>query len=337
MLPVSVIIPARNEANNLGRLIESLWTQSLPPAEILVVDAGSEDDTAQVAYRLGCRVVQVDRAYPGQARNVGVAYARQEIVAFWDASMWVAPQGLERLVRPILEGRADLVQGRLALRPLSYVSRLSFWTISTLYHVREGEAIYYLPPVACTAFRKVLWEAVGGFPSWRAREDSEFRERLQALPIRICYEPQSLTYWEPAETWTSIGRKLRLYGRHNLLSGKPWNWYRRLAQLYGAYLGVALAVGSTMGWAEGVGALWASMALGGIGRCLRKALTYRQIIKSNFSLDPLEPMHFISGVALILYGDWASFLGVWDWLISDRLGLAPETFPEPQVRVILEP
>ncbi|GIV23134.1 MAG: hypothetical protein KatS3mg025_0793 [Bacteroidia bacterium] len=56
MLPVSVIIPARNEASNIGRLLESLTTQDPPPGEILVIDAGSTDDTGKIARAYGATV-----------------------------------------------------------------------------------------------------------------------------------------------------------------------------------------------------------------------------------------------------------------------------------------
>ena len=55
---ISIIIPARNEENNLPILLKSLKKQSLQPDEILVVDDDSEDETATIARKYGARVVQ---------------------------------------------------------------------------------------------------------------------------------------------------------------------------------------------------------------------------------------------------------------------------------------
>jgi glycosyltransferase involved in cell wall biosynthesis len=68
-LPVSVIVPAYQRSGVVGRAIASARAQSRPPAEIVVVDDGSRDDTAEVASRLGARVVR-------HGRNLGTATAR---------------------------------------------------------------------------------------------------------------------------------------------------------------------------------------------------------------------------------------------------------------------
>jgi glycosyltransferase involved in cell wall biosynthesis len=161
-LPVSVIIPAYNEEVSLGVLLEDLRVQERPPAEVIVVDAGSTDRTAEVAraYAPWVRVIQVDRAYPGQARNIGVAYAQYPIVAFWDGEMRVAPQTLKHLCEPILSGKADFAQGRLYLREGSDV----FWVYATILlgsFIADEKGIYSLHPVACCAMKKSLYVQVG--------------------------------------------------------------------------------------------------------------------------------------------------------------------------------
>ncbi len=54
---VSIIIPARNEAHNLPTLLKSITSQSVNPLEILVVDDGSSDDTADIARQFGATVI----------------------------------------------------------------------------------------------------------------------------------------------------------------------------------------------------------------------------------------------------------------------------------------
>lgn len=329
MLPVSVIIPARNEASNIGRLLESLTTQDPPPGEILVIDAGSTDDTGKIARAYGATVIRVDRAYPGQARNIGAAHAHYDLLAFWDASMWVAPGTLAKLASPLLAEEADLVQGHLEIRPLTRTSTLTFLVLTPPYtHVLPTGPLY-AHPVACTALHKAFWEKVGGFRPWRAREDSDFRKRVEAAGARVRFCPEALSYWEPAETLASLLLKVRLYGRHNLLSGAPMEWYSNLARIYGSYLLLSLLAGSWGGLSVGALTALGSISIGAFLRTLRKALRFGPYLKSKRLLHPFSSRTLAEAALLLLLTDWASFVGAGEWLLKDKLGLAPERFPEP--------
>lgn len=92
---VSVIIPARNEAHNLPRLLSSLTNQEKTPLEILVVDDDSADGTAQVAAEMGARVVRpgaLPEGWRGKpwACHQGAMAARGDVFCFLDADTWLA-------------------------------------------------------------------------------------------------------------------------------------------------------------------------------------------------------------------------------------------------------
>lgn len=99
---VSVVIPARNEAANLPHLLASLQVQTLPPAEIVVVDDGSEDGTGEVAARYGATVIRHDELPPGwTGKNWalwdGFRHTTGDIIVFLDADVRLAPEALEAL------------------------------------------------------------------------------------------------------------------------------------------------------------------------------------------------------------------------------------------------
>ena len=99
---VSVIIPVYNGAALMRRCIESVWTQvGRFPAELIIVDDGSTDDTVQVATGLGqdrIRMIQQENQGPAAARNAGLGRATGRYVAFLDADDYWLPTFLQHTV-----------------------------------------------------------------------------------------------------------------------------------------------------------------------------------------------------------------------------------------------
>ena len=106
---ISVIIPAVDEEEAIGLVIAEI-----PPVvqEVIVVDNGSRDRTAEVARAAGARVVSETRRGYGRACLAGVVAAdRPDVVVFLDGDHSDYPAQLPAVVAPILEGRADMVIG----------------------------------------------------------------------------------------------------------------------------------------------------------------------------------------------------------------------------------
>jgi glycosyltransferase involved in cell wall biosynthesis len=93
---ISVIIPNYNNASTLGRAIESILIQTLPPHEIIVIDDGSTDDSAVVAAAFGpsVRYVRQENAGVSAARNHGARLATGEWLSFLDADDIYLPERL---------------------------------------------------------------------------------------------------------------------------------------------------------------------------------------------------------------------------------------------------
>ncbi len=93
----SVIIPAFNAAGTLARAIDSVRAQSCTAHEIIVIDDGSTDSTAEVARQFGdaVRLIQQNNSGVSVARNAGAAAANGEWLAFLDADDWYAPDRLK--------------------------------------------------------------------------------------------------------------------------------------------------------------------------------------------------------------------------------------------------
>src|SRR5439155_16314702 len=102
--PVSIVVPAFNEAVGIERAVRSLAASNYPDFELVVVDDGSTDGSAELVERLGLPgvlVVRQPNLGKPAALNRGIAAARHDVVVMVDADTVFEPQTLGRLVQPL--------------------------------------------------------------------------------------------------------------------------------------------------------------------------------------------------------------------------------------------
>ncbi len=115
---ISVIIPAYNEENSIGRVLNDLPKEKLK--EIIVVNNASTDNTAEVARINGATVVEERRRGYGAACLRGISVVSDsDIVVFVDGDYSDYPEELDQLIKPITENRADFVLGSRMIYPES--------------------------------------------------------------------------------------------------------------------------------------------------------------------------------------------------------------------------
>jgi 4,4'-diaponeurosporenoate glycosyltransferase len=126
---ISVIIPARDEAANLPGLLESLALQQPPPGEVIVVDDGSKDATAELARKAGARVLPsrpLPEGWRGKtwACQQGAEATRGEVLLFLDADTRLLPGGLRRLATEFrrIGGALSLLPYHIPVRPYEELS-----------------------------------------------------------------------------------------------------------------------------------------------------------------------------------------------------------------------
>ncbi|GAB2948571.1 hypothetical protein GCM10027280_41510 [Micromonospora polyrhachis] len=117
---VSVIVPSLNTAKTIGLCIEAVLAQTYPAIEMIVVDDGSTDGTADIARAYGCTVIRLPRNVgTGPARNRGIEASHGSVLFFLDADVALAPDAVENAVRILDENPTyGAVWGVYADRPL---------------------------------------------------------------------------------------------------------------------------------------------------------------------------------------------------------------------------
>lgn len=214
---VSVIIPAWNEADSLGKVITAAQSADVP-CEILVVDAGSTDDTATIASAAGARVLHSFRRQRAYQLNLGAQHARGAVLVFLHADTLLPPHALESIVGA-LENR-EVVGGAFVRR---YASRsIVLRATCFLAHCRNQLIGWHLGDQAMFVRRASFFQ-LGGFREVMRFEDLDFSRRLRrfgrtlTLQPGVTSSPRRFDRLGPARTTL---RDLGLTGRY-LLRGLP--------------------------------------------------------------------------------------------------------------------
>jgi 4,4'-diaponeurosporenoate glycosyltransferase len=192
---VAVIIPARNEARSLPLLLDDLAQQSLRPAEIVVVDDASEDDTVRVATLAGATVVRTGGPPPGWAGKPwacgqGVRTTTAGVLVFLDADVRLAPDVLERLV-----ATHERTGGLLSVQPHHVVGRpIEGFSMTPNIVVLAGTGAFMPVPTRpalafgpCLVCERRQYEAVGGHAAVRAAvaEDAALARLFRAADLDV--------------------------------------------------------------------------------------------------------------------------------------------------------
>ncbi|MFF5288892.1 bifunctional polysaccharide deacetylase/glycosyltransferase family 2 protein [Paractinoplanes globisporus] len=213
--PVSVVVPAFNEAANIAATVRSLITSDYPAVEVIVVDDGSTDDTAGIVERLGLPGVYVVRqpnAGKPAALNTGIRHARGEILVLVDGDTVFAPDAIGRLVQPMADARVGAVSGNTKVA--NRTGLLGRW--QHLEYVqgfnldrRMFEIARCMPtvPGAIGAFRRAAVRDAGGVPAETLAEDTDFTMAVLRAGWLVVYEPRAVAWTEAPATVRQLWRQ----------------------------------------------------------------------------------------------------------------------------------
>src|SRR5581483_9080940 len=112
--PVSVIVPAYNEATGIEKAVSSLTGSDYPTFEVIVVDDGSTDGTGELVDALKLervRVIREPNRGKAEALNTALAAAKHDLIVAVDADTLFAPGTLAELVRPFADPAVGAVAG----------------------------------------------------------------------------------------------------------------------------------------------------------------------------------------------------------------------------------
>jgi len=207
-VPVSVVIPAYNERAGIERCLRSMVASAHAQLEIIVVDDGSTDGTAELAAGLGLPVVTVisqPNAGKAAALNTGAARARHDVLIFADGDTVFEPATIGMLVAPLRDPWVGAVAGNVKVanrRGLLGLIQHCEYVLATSLDRRMYDVLDCMVtvPGAIGAFRRSALVEAGGVPENTLAEDTDLTVAIGLAGWRVRYAPQARAWTEAPAT-----------------------------------------------------------------------------------------------------------------------------------------
>jgi cellulose synthase/poly-beta-1,6-N-acetylglucosamine synthase-like glycosyltransferase/peptidoglycan/xylan/chitin deacetylase (PgdA/CDA1 family) len=213
--PVSVVVPAFNEAAVIERTVSSLSGGDYPAHQVLVIDDGSTDGTGEIVEGMGLPEVSVIRqANSGKAAalNAGLARASGEVIVTVDADTVFEEDTLRHLVEPFADPGVGAAAGNTKVgnrrRLLGIWQHIDYVTGFNLDR-RLYDVLRCMPtvPGAVGAFRREAIDAAGGFSTATLAEDTDLTIAIGRAGWRVVYVEDARGWTETPATLAGLWRQ----------------------------------------------------------------------------------------------------------------------------------
>jgi GT2 family glycosyltransferase len=250
---VSIVVPVLNGERTIQECLTSLLYMEYPEErrEIVVVDNGSIDRTAEIIKRFPIMYLQEKRRGIPYARNRGIEASRGEIVAFTDSDCVVSKRWLYELVQGFERKEVGGVEGETVDYPPTNPAEK--YMAKRRSYSRKMRLASPLSPYAVTAnvaFRREVFDKIGVFDSrFPSGEDVDFSWRFfQGINLELGYNPRAIVFHRHRNTARSffyqhirVGRGIAVL--HAKYPDKlPWGWRQEL-RAWSALTDLAWAAG----------------------------------------------------------------------------------------------
>jgi len=213
-LSFTVVIPAHNEERVIAKALAALDLARGPGVEVIVVDDGSTDATAEIAAAFTVKVIRQARRGKAAALNAGIAVAAGEVVVVLDADTVldggflaaVAPHFADPAVGAVA-GNVKVGNRRSRLARLQALEYLVSLDIDR--RAQDVLGVVAVVPGAAGAFRRAALVDAGGYPDDTLVEDADLTVALLRGGWRIHYEPAAVAWTEAPETVRDALRQRR--------------------------------------------------------------------------------------------------------------------------------
>jgi len=233
-VPVTVIIPAYNEAESVADTIRSLRAQTAAPASIIVVDDCSTDDTGRVAGSFGVTVVRppANTGSKAGAQTFALAYVRTEFTIAIDADTTLAPDAIERLLPAFDDPNVAAACGSVLPRRIKSVWErgryVEYLFAFTFY--KQVQDQYGSPLISSGCFSMYRTEALRALGGWSTRtlaEDMDLTWTFYQRGYAVRFVAGAVCYPLEPRNFRFLRKQLRRWS-HGFVQNVRVHWRRLL-------------------------------------------------------------------------------------------------------------
>jgi biofilm PGA synthesis N-glycosyltransferase PgaC len=242
---LTIIVPAYNEAASIADTVRSIQAQTVPVAEVVVVDDGSTDDTGAIASACGATVVRPPKGTGSKAgaQNFALADVETEFVMAIDADTTLAPDAIEKLLAPLRDPQVAAACGFVIPRHVETIwERGRFVEYLLAFTFYKPIQDYFEKPLISSgcfsAYRTSLLKAVNGWSTRTLAEDVDLTWRFYADGRKVKFVPEAVCYPIEPHDFDFMRKQLRRWS-HGFLQNVKLHW-RAVLEI--PYLRSAVAV-----------------------------------------------------------------------------------------------
>ena len=228
--PLTVLVPAYNEAEFVGDTVRSLLAQTTPPDEVLVIDDGSTDDTARVATEAGARVIRPpeNTGSKAGAQNFAMQYVTTPYTMAIDADTTLDPEAIETVMGAF--DRDDVVAacGFVLPRHVSTVWERGRYVeyLFAFSFFKQLQDYYQFPLISSgcfSAYRTDKLRELGGWSTRTLAEDMDLTWTAYEQGMRVRFVPEAVSYPVEPRTFHFMRTQLRRWS-HGFLQNVRLHW-----------------------------------------------------------------------------------------------------------------
>ncbi|MFH8039115.1 MAG: glycosyltransferase [Candidatus Aenigmatarchaeota archaeon] len=230
-MKVSLITTVKNEEENIEDFLISVINQTKKPAEFIIVDGGSKDNTIKILKNYTKKYKWIKffvfkNATIGNGRNIAIKKAKNEIIAVTDCGCILHKNWLKNITKPFQNKKVDVVVG--IYKPY-YINDFEYF--QGLIVVPPPRKIFMNPSRMSSksmAFKKTVWKEVGGYPDLNVGEDTEFNLKLLEKKYIFAFSKNAIVYWKMRKSWKEFFKQFYRYGVGDRKSGNLWKMEKNL-------------------------------------------------------------------------------------------------------------
>jgi len=227
---VTVLVPAYNEAASIADTIRSLQQQTIAPAEIIVIDDCSTDNTAEVARSLGATVIRpaVNTGSKAGAQNYALPEVTTEFTMALDADTTIAPDAIERFLKVMADDTVAAACGFVVPRNVSTIwERGRYVEYLLAFAFYKPIQDYFTKPLIASGcfsiYRTEVLLAHGGWQTRTMAEDMDLTWSMYQQGRTVKFVPEAVCYPIEPHNYHFMRKQLKRWS-HGFMQNVQLHW-----------------------------------------------------------------------------------------------------------------